>query len=430
MNVPAVVILVGLLVFLAHALDDLFVRTKVPDVLLLLVLGILLGPVSHLVSPGSFGQVGPVFTAITLVVILFEGGLGLDLRQLLLSLRASTLLCLLNFLASVAVVAPLGHWGLGLSWISSATLGAILGGTSSAVVIPLVRRIDLGENTRTALTVESALSDVLVIVVALGLLEAQRGGGLAVGRLLGSMGASFALAGLLGVCGGVLWSLALNRVHGLQNSILTTPAFVLVLYGLTELAGFSGAIAALATGITLGNVDRIPAAVNRRWFVSLEVLNATERGVFSELVFLLKTFFFVYIGLSLSVSGWWTPLVGLGITVALYAARVPVVRLAVQDSVPRKEALVLAMMNPKGLAAAVVATLPAQMGLPGGEVIRDAAYTVVFCSVVLTSGLVFLQGRGWLDGLGAWLFKRFQDPGPGTPPEAPTPDSAPETRSR
>lgn len=408
MEVPAAVILVGLLVFLAHALDDVFVRTKVPDVLLLLVLGILLGPVAHLVSPGSFGQVGPVFSAITLVVILFEGGLGLDLPLLLHSLRGSTLLTMFNFLVTVAVVAPLSHLVLGLPWMASATLGAVLGGTSSAVVIPLVRRLELGGTIRTMFTVESALSDVLVIVVALGLMEAQRGADVAAGRLLGTMAASFLLAGLLGAAGGVLWSLALNRIHGLQHSILTTPAFVLVLYGLTELAGFSGAIAALATGVTLGNVERIPAAVNRRLFAPLEVLNATERGVFSELVFLLKAFFFVYIGLSLSVSGWRAPLFGLALTFALYVARAWVVKMAVPRSATRTEAMASTLMNPKGLAAAVVATLPVQLGLAGGETIRDTAYTVVFCSVVLTSGLVFLFGRGHLNQMAKRMFSGFR----------------------
>lgn len=408
MEIPAAVILVGLLVFLAHALDDVFVRTKVPDVLLLLVLGILLGPVLHLVSTESFGKVGPVFSAITLVVILFEGGLGLDLQLLARSLRGSTLLTLFNFLASVAVVAPMAHGVLGLPWMAAATLGAILGGTSSAVVIPLVRRLELGGKVRTMLTVESALSDVLVIVVSLGLMEAQRGADVAAGRMLGSMAASFLLAGLLGAAGGVLWSLVLNRIHGLQHSILTTPAFVLVLYGLTELAGFSGAIAALATGITLGNVDRIPAAVNRRLFVPLEVLNATERGVFSELVFLLKAFFFVYIGLSLSVSGWRAPLFGLALTIALYAIRILVVKVSVPSSATRLEALATTLMNPKGLAAAVLATLPMQLGMAGGELIRDTTYTVVFCSVVLTSGLVFLFGRGHLSRTAEGLFRGFR----------------------
>src|SRR5574344_2185769 len=168
MHIPVAVILIGLLVFLAHALDDLFARTRVPDVLLLLGLGLLLGPVSGLVRPEHFGAVGPVFTTLTLVVILFEGGLGLELRTLGRALGGATALTVWNFLLSLAVLAPLARLCLGFGWMQAFTLAAILGGTSSAVVIPLVQRLALGERTRTALALESALSDVLVIVVALG----------------------------------------------------------------------------------------------------------------------------------------------------------------------------------------------------------------------------------------------------------------------
>ena len=393
MNVPAVVILLGLLVFLAHALEDLFLRAKVPDVLLLLVLGILLGPVFHLVGPESFGQVGPIFSAITLVVILFEGGLGLDLGLLLRSLGGACFLTLGNFLATLGVVTPVAHWALGLGWLSSLILGAALAGTSSAVVIPLVKRLWLAESTRTLLTLESALSDVIVIVVALGLMQAQEGLGLQLGHMLGSMAASFLISALLGGAAALLWSMALNRIHGLQNSILTTPAFVLVMYGLTELAGYSGAIAALVAGITLGNLESLQHQLPGRLFASIEVLSATERAVFSELVFLLKTFFFVFIGISLSINGWRGPVIGMLLTVVLYLARIPVSRLALPKDAGADDGWTCAFMNPKGLAAAVVASLPAQLGLPGGALIQTTAYSVVFFSVTATSVLIFLQAR-------------------------------------
>jgi NhaP-type Na+/H+ or K+/H+ antiporter len=392
-DVPAVVILVGLLVFLAHALEDVFLRTKVPDVLLLLVLGLLLGPMFHLVDPGSFGRVGPIFTTITLVVILFESGLGLDLRLLVKSLAGATFLTLGNFAVTLLVVPPIAHFTLGLGWMGSFTLGAILGGTSSAVVIPLVKRLTLAESTRTLLSLESALSDVVVIVVSLGLMQAQLGPGLRLGAMLGSMAAVFLLAALLGCACGFLWSMALNRVHGLQNSILTTPAFVLVVYGLTELAGYSGAIAALVAGITLGNLERLQPLLPGRWFAPFDVLTATERTVFSELVFLLKTFFFVYVGISLSIRGWQGPLAGLLMTAVLYLARIPLVRRVVPASPGSRDDWTCAFMNPKGLAAAVVATLPAQMGLPGGEILRSTAFSVVLFSIVLTSVLIFLFER-------------------------------------
>jgi len=408
MNIPSTVILVGLLVFLGHALEDVFARTKVPDVLILLCLGILIGPIAHLVGPESFGAVGPIFTTVTLVVLLFESGLGLDLGMLLRSLRGATLLTVANFIATLLVVTPLAHLFLGLGWLGAASLGAILAGTSSAVVIPLVKRLTLGEKTRMALLLESALSDVLVIVVALGLMGAQKAGELHLGLMLGGMVASFLLAILIGVGAGLLWALALNRIHGLENTIFTTPAFVLVVFGLTELLGYSGAIASLALGIMLGNTSRIPARILRLMRLRLTPLNDTEQAVFREVVFLLKTFFFIYIGLSLQLSAWQGLSAGLGITLLLFAARIPVVHASLpRSSTFRKEAMACTVMVPKGLAAAVVATIPAQMGLPGALQIQNTAYAVVLFSILITSGLVFCLERGWLDGLAQRWFRGY-----------------------
>jgi len=410
LNIALGLIAAGCLVFLAHLLDDLFARTKIPDVLLLLGLGLLLGPALNLVRPEQLGAVGPLFTTVTLVIILFEGGLGLDLGLLFRSLRGATLLTVLNFLGTLIVVAPMARLFLGMNWLPALTLGAILAGTSSAVVIPMVKRLNLADHTRTALALESALSDVFVIVVALGLMEAQKAGELHLGSMFGGMLASFLVAGLLGILGGLLWSLALNRIHGLQNSIFTTPAFVCVVYGVVELLGFSGAIAALTLGVTLGNLDRVPARFLRRTPEALASLNTTEREVFSEVVFLLKTFFFVYIGVSIQLGGWMDIALGLALTIGLFLVRIPVVHASLPASrTTRMDALACSALVPKGLAAAVLASIPLQMDLPHGDILKNTVFAVVLFSILIASLLVLLAERGWMTGVASRLFTRFKD---------------------
>ena len=71
-------IFLGLLIFCAHLFDALFSRRRIPDVLLLMVLGILVGPVSGWVTAESLASVGPVFAALTLLLILFDS--GIDMR--------------------------------------------------------------------------------------------------------------------------------------------------------------------------------------------------------------------------------------------------------------------------------------------------------------------------------------------------------------
>jgi len=77
-----IILFVGLLVFIAHAFVALFKKTKIPDVLLLIIIGLILGPVLNIVKTDDFGKVGPIFSAIALIIILFEGGLELNIKHI------------------------------------------------------------------------------------------------------------------------------------------------------------------------------------------------------------------------------------------------------------------------------------------------------------------------------------------------------------
>src|SRR3954465_15861585 len=156
MHVAANILVVGFLIFVAHAFMGLFSRTRVPDVLLLTIIGILLGPVLHLVTPENFGAVGPVFATVTLVIILFEAGLSIDLKILRGVVRSTLTLTFTNFLLTLMAVGIAAHYLLHLDFRMTFTLGAIIGSTSPAVIVPLAR--------------QSAVSDVLSIVVAMGFL--------------------------------------------------------------------------------------------------------------------------------------------------------------------------------------------------------------------------------------------------------------------
>ncbi|BDU78380.1 cation:proton antiporter domain-containing protein [Mesoterricola sediminis] len=408
MTLPAAVALLGLLVFLAHALEAIFQRTKVPDVLFLMGLGLLLGPATGLLRPEALGAAGPLFTTAALVAILFEGGLGLDLPTVARSIRGATGLTLWNFLGTLAVAAPLAKGLLGLTWLQAATVAACLGGTSSAVVIPLVRRFGAPETTRAALALESALSDVLVIIVALGLMNAQAAGRLHLPGLLGDMAGAFTVAAILGLAAGLAWSLLLDKVRAVRHSLFTTPAFVFVVYGAVEALGASGAIAALVMGLVLGNAGLLPGGGGER--PRFGKLAPGDRQVFAEAVFLMKTFLFVYVGLSIRFSGTALALAGLALAGAVLLVRVPAVRLSLPPGgTDRSGALVASAMGAKGLAAAVVASIPLQMGLPRAEEIRLVVFAVVFFSILASSLLLFLQERGWLRLPGRILFGAYPE---------------------
>ena len=391
-NTGLTIAIIGLLIFAAHLFTEIFSKKSIPDVLLLMFIGLLIGPVLGWVKPSDLGSVASVFTTITLVIILFESGTQLNFNTLLNSIRGTMKLTLINFFVTMAIVALMGLI-IKANILTSLMLGAILGGTSSAVVIPLVKQLKIGEKGGIILILESAFSDVLCIVFTWAFMQAIQSGSMNVGRVIGEILSSFILATVIGLIAAVLWSYVLDKMRHFKNSILTTPAFVFIVYGLNEWLGFSGAIAALAFGIGMANIDSIGkgALVKSLFKAEPAKLNDTERQLFSEVVFLLKTFFFIYIGISIRIDQLMPILIGLAIAVVLFILRIPIVKLSVhreKESIQTEDKMFMAGIVPKGLAAAVLATVPLQRGIPEGEIIQNVVFAVILFSIIFTSILV------------------------------------------
>lgn len=390
---PALLILtLGTLVFAAHWFAEIFSRKRIPDVLLLMFIGIIIGPLFKIVDAEKLSTIGSVFGQLTLVILLFESGTELSFKTLADSIKDTVTLTIVNFIFTFVAIGLLGWLVLGMNPGISFMLGAALGGSSSAVAIPLVKQISIGEKSKTILILESAFSAILCIVVTLAIFESYKYGEIRVGIIFGQVFSSFLLASFIGVIGSIFWSMVLDKVRTINNSIFTTPAFVFIIYGINELLGYSGIISALAFGIGLANMETI----HDKWLKKFSdrkptLLNPTEKTLFSELVFLMKTFFFVYVGISIKFDSFISLLIGLGISFLLIILRIYVVRISLPygiKGINKKDRAFLSMMIPRGLAAAVLATMISQSQLAGSERVSNIVFSVIFFTIIFTSVLV------------------------------------------
>ena len=398
-KIGLIIAIIGLLIFAAHLFSSIFSKRRIPDVLFLIIIGLLIGPLTHWVDSEKLTLLGSILSAVTLVLILFESGIQLSFNNLKDSFRPSLRLTALNFVFS-AVAVWLGGWlVLKLNPIISLMMGCVLGGTASAVVIPTVRQLKMSQKSSTILILEAAIGNVFSIVLALALLEAINSQHVEFGMIFGNIFSSFILATLIGLLGSIFWALILDKVREIKYSVLTTPAFVFIIYGINEWMGYSGAIAALAFGIGMANIDGIYDGLLKKVVKKRPAnLNDTERSLFSELVLLLKTFFFVYVGMSIQLYEWRPIVIGLAVTVMLFILRIPVVRLAIthKDQIPDKEQRYMSAIDPKGLTAAVLAT-QALAYIPDMEIgffIRNIVFSVILFSIVINSILIPLISRG------------------------------------
>lgn len=387
--------------------------------LLLILVGLLLGPVTGFLRPEDFGKVGPVMTTLTLIAILLESGTNLSIDVLRRAAGPTLSLTLVTFVVTLVAVSAVGMVSLGLPWLSGLTLGAILAGTSSAVVIPMVKGLKIGEPAGTMMVLESALTDVLCIVVAFAFLQAHGQGVVEPGRIIGGVFGALLLSSVLGVLGAMAWLAILWNVQRYPATLATTFGFALLLYGLGELLGFSGAITVLAFGVALANHE--PLRLTRVSWIHARRSKITEaeRAFHQELVFVLKTFFFVYLGLSIRMESSLLLIAVAGVGV-VYLLRLAISRLTLPRVVNWRDAAITSVMIPKGLAAAVLAGLPVQAGMTGGAVIQNFSFLVVLTSIVLTSLLVPATTWPGASTFYRRFFGGFPDPAVAPPPSTTT----------
>ncbi|MBL4592220.1 MAG: cation:proton antiporter [Flavobacteriales bacterium] len=393
MNIPVIIIMIGLLIFGAHLFNGLFKFTKIPNVLILLVIGIAAGPIFGFVREAHFGSMGPIFTSITLILILFESGTNLKIGELFKSIGSAFLLTLFNFIASAVIGTFVAvTFFSDIDMLSAVFFGVIIAGTSSAVVIPIIKQLKMNEKGYTTLMLESALSDVLCLVIGLALLQAMKQGVFEVSAILNTVWRSFLFAFIIGFAGGFIWSLIIRYTRIIENSKVMSLAFVFIVYGLTEYLKLNGGIAVLIFGITLGNAHLLQNTFLRKAFPAKE-LRPSEKGFFSELVFIMSTFFFVYVGICMKFGSVWIYLLALLIVGLIIAIRPLSIKLLVRTKMSFKDLSIMSIMAPKGLVPAILASIPIQYGLAGGENIQMLSFAVVLLSILICSILVIILSK-------------------------------------
>ena len=393
-------IFLGLLIFCAHLFNAWFSRRRIPDVLLLMLIGILVGPVLGFVTPANLDEIGPVLASLTLLFILFDSGIDMKLDMVRRYWSGVVQVTFFSFVVSMATVTLVAYFLVDLELKASMMLGAMVAGTAAAIVIPLVRRMRVSVKTRVTLTLESAISGVLCIVIALAFIEGYKLGNVSIGSMLGRVFASILMALVIGTVGGIVWSSFMDRIRKLQNSMFLTPAFVFVIYGVAELLGYSGAIATLSFGLVLGNPEYFEMSFLKKLRLNdMTPLEDNEKSFFKEFVFILKTYFFVYIGICIPFSNPLALAYGLVIAAALFVVRFALIAIVGRKNTP-EDRLTVSMMIPKGLVSAVLASMPEQVNvaagydiIPGAEIIKHTTYSVIFCSIIICSLLVLLTSK-------------------------------------
>jgi len=371
-----------------------FDRTRIPDVLILMGIGIVLVPVLNLMDPKDLTGFAEYFGSFALMIILFEGGMDISIERLIREFGAAFLLVIFSFILSTISIAAFFYYLQGWDGIRSLLLGTILGCTSATIIIPTIARMSLKEEIKTLLSIESALSDVLAIVFTISLIEFVKLEKIGIQAPFRVIASSFSIAIVFGILSGLLWLKVLDYFKGRKFSYMTTLGALLMVFAIVDFFGGSGPIAVLIIGIIIGN------SMDFSKLMKLKItpfVDETIKFFHGEVTFFIRTFFFVYMGMMLSFSSvnlqfLLTSISLLFIIVIMRSISVGIITLIIPDK--KQDKFIMLSMIPRGLASAVLASLPLSANIKGSEIFIEYTFAaIILTNILMTAGVLISERK-------------------------------------
>jgi potassium/hydrogen antiporter len=396
MEIENLIILASMTLLLSLISSLIYKITKIPDVVWLMGFGILMGSGIQYVDKGLFNQLAPLMSILALSIILFEAGINVDIITLIDCFGKSLVLTLATAFSSILVVGLAINLILpqDFTLIQGMLLGAMIGGTSTVNVFSVLSNIESSisniSNTKIMLTMESIISDPVCIIVSITFIKMILNPGASIFERIGDVFSSFILSSILGLAIGLTWSTVLHRLRTHPYTYMISLAVLLPSYILSEhlIGEGSGAVTALVFGLSITNFNYIMGKLGRPIKVRINVRKL--RDFHEEIVFFIKSFFFVYIGVVVTISLKYTS-VGFLIVILLVALRYLVASLIGKKlHFTREELTISRLVFVTGLPSFVMSQLPQIWDPSGIHFIIPGIYPDICMPIVL--GTILFSG--------------------------------------
>jgi cell volume regulation protein A len=388
MEILAPLTIVALIILLGFIGDLIFRKTDIPNVIWLLGLGLLIGPIFKVVDPTLFLGVSEFIAALAIIIIIFEGGIHMDIYRVFKEAPRGMLLSISAFLLSVLVTTGI-MFVLGESLLKGVLLGAIIGGTNSALVIPVVSRLKgISEATKDILSIESAANDIFCLVIVIAIVNMLLLGNVDVSFAAQTVASAFSVGAVMGILVGLFWIPLMKKLEQEEFSYVVTLAMLFLLYAGVEALKGSGAIACLVFGIVLANGSKIFEMIQYKDMGY--ALEEKTKQFHSLISFFIRTFFFVYLGMLVSVSDIRFIGIGLVLSAAVLFVRPLAVRLSIwKAEFTKRDEDTMTIMFPRGLACAVMAFIPVSKNIHGAKDFVDIAFVVILATTIICTVTMF-----------------------------------------
>ena len=374
----------------AQVLADYF---KVPAIVFLLLLGILVGnDILGLVHPNLLGDGLEVIVSLCVALILFEGGLNLELREIGQVSGSIRNLVTIGTLITLIGGGMAAHWLSEFPWPIAFLYASLVVVTGPTVVGPLLKQVSVDRRVAALLEGEGVLIDPVGAILAVLVLNIVQSGTPDPVNLFQQLIIRLAIGLIVGVLGGILLGWSLRYASFLSEDLKNLVALAAV-WGLYDLSEVVTSESGLMTAVVAGIVVRFVGVPEMRQLLRFK----------SQLTMLSVSVLFILLAADLSLQsivalGWGSLLTVLVLMLLVRPLNVWLCTL--NSSLNWRQKLFVSWIGPRGIVSASVSSLFAiiltQRGINGGDSIK----ALVFLTIIMTVVVQGLTARWVANGLG------------------------------
>jgi cell volume regulation protein A len=381
-----VILTVGLLLAAGLAARVLAEALRVPEIVMLIAMGALLGPSALDVLDVPLDSLGAqlLFT-FGVSSILFYGGLNLSLTVLRGVSMSLAMLAIPGVVLTALLTGAVAALAFGLPFEEGLLIGAVLSPTDPAILIPLFVASRLRLRVAQTVIAESAFNDPTGAVLALAVAGALLSGDGGVGGPASEFLAELAISSVVGVLAGVLLSATISsrRTGILRDSApIAVLAVVAVSYVSLDFAGGSGYLGAFLAGLIVGNMEMLGLVMHSHHEDELRISSRTLAEVVTIFVFLV-------VGAALpfeTLADHWAPSLAVVAVLLLVARPVAVLACTLPDRRARwtgRELAFLCWTRETGVVPAALVGVLAGLGVPNVDVLAGVVALTIVATLLL-----------------------------------------------
>ncbi|MGI4967209.1 cation:proton antiporter [Clostridioides difficile] len=371
----------ALIFLLGMASGGIFKRIKLPNLLGMLLTGIILGPYVLNLIDNSILDISSDLRKIALIIILTRAGLSLDINDLKKVGRPAVLMCFIPATFEIIGMIVLAPKLLGVSILEAAVMGAVVGAVSPAIIVPkMLKLMEEGYGTEKSipqmLLAGTSIDDIFVIVMFTVFTGLAQGNSISAISFL-QIPVSIILGVIVGAVIGIYLAVFFKKVHmrdSAKGVLLLSISFLMISLetALEGIVSFSGLLAVMSIGIFLQIKYRVVA---RRLSIK-----------YSKLWVGAEILLFVLVGATVDIS--YAFKAGIGAVILIFGVllfrMVGVFFCLIKTNLTIKERL-FCMIGyiPKATVQAAIGGVPLAMGMASGQLILTLAVLAILITAPL-----------------------------------------------